>query len=129
MTDENIPSLDSVTAEFITNLFQEVMTGIHAQVEQRLQTVEKSIESIEKQIASLILGYGEQAVFMEALVAQIAYSTDEARAAFHNDVSKSRREMLEVMQHASKGILADQDQNLATAVADMVESELSNPDS
>ena len=55
MTEENIPSLDSVTAEFITNLFQEVMTGIHAQVEQRLQAVEKSIESIEKQIASLLI--------------------------------------------------------------------------
>lgn len=127
--NEEIPSLDSVTAEFITNLFKDVMTGIHAQTEDRLKIIEKSIESLEKQIATLVLGYGEQAVFMEALVAQIAYSSDEARAAFHNDVSQARKEMLEVMQSASKGILADEDQNIATAIADLAESKLSNSES
>jgi hypothetical protein len=127
--NEEIPSLDSVTAEFITNLFKDVMTGIHAQTEDRLKIIEKSIESLEKQIATLVLGYGEQAVFMEALVAQIAYSSDEARAAFHNDVSQARKEMLEVMQSASKGILADEDQNIATAIADLAESKLSDSES
>ncbi len=127
--NEEIPSLDSVTAEFITNLFKDVMTGIYAQTEDRLKTIEKSIESLEKQIATLVLGYGEQAVFMEALVAQIAYSSDEARAAFHNDVSQARKEMLEVMQSASKGILADEDQNIATAIADLAESKLSDSES
>ena len=123
---EQIPTLDSVTAEFITNLFKDVMTGIYAQTEDRLKNIEKSVEALEKQIATLVLGYGEQAVFMEALVAQIAYSTDEAREAFHNDVSKARKEMLEVMQSASKGILADEDQNIATAIADLAESKLFN---
>lgn len=123
---EEIPTLDSVTAEFITNLFKDVMTGIYAQTEDRLKNIEKSVEALEKQIATLVLGYGEQAVFMEALVAQIAYSTDEARKAFHNDVSKARKEMLEVMQSASKGILADEDQNIATAIADLAESKLFN---
>lgn len=127
--NEDIPALDAVTAEFITNLFRDVMTGIYAQTEDRLKNIEKSVESLEKQIATLVLGYGEQAVFMEALVAQIAYSSDEARTAFHNDVAQARKEMLEVMQSASKGILADEDQNIATAIADLAESKLSNPES
>jgi len=125
----NIPTLDSLTAEFITKLFQDVAQGFYVAINDKIATLEKSVESIEKQVATLILGYGEQAVFMEALIAQMAFATDEARAAFHQNISKSRKEMLEVMHSASKGILADENPNTASAVADMAQTKLSNTDS
>jgi hypothetical protein len=130
MTEENkIPQLDNLTVEFITRLFQDTLKGIHAQVEERISSLEDSIESIEKQVATLVLGYGEQAIFMEALVAQLAFATDEARQAFQKDVTQARKDMLEVMNGASKGFMAEQDPNLASAIADVVENQLHSTDS
>lgn len=122
-------TIDAATAEFITKIFQDVAQGIYTQIVDKVATLETTVESLEKQLATLVVGYGEQAVFMEALVAQIAFASNEAKSQFYEDVKNGRREMLEVMQNASKTILADSDPNLASAVADVVSSKLSDPDS
>lgn len=129
MTDNNIPDFDAKTAEFFTKLFQDTMNGVYAQIIDRINTLEESVAGFEKQIATLVLGYGEQAVFMEALVAQLAFASEEARRQFQDDVSRARKDMLEVMNSASKGFMAEQDEGLATAIADMVEQQLSDTDS
>lgn len=121
--------LDQSTVDFITKFFQDLLTGFAARTEDRIQQLEDSVEAIEKQIANLVLGYGEQAVFMEALVAQMAFATDDARKAFHEDLAQARKNMLEVMQNASKGILADEDQKLASAITDLASSKLSDTNS
>jgi uncharacterized protein (DUF2164 family) len=128
MTDSN-EHLDQHTAEFLTNFFQQVITGLAAQVEDRLKVLEESVESMEKQIATLILSYGEQAVFTEALVGQMAFATDEARKAFHQSLQDSRKQMFEVMQNASKGFLADENPGVASAVTDLAAEKLSDTDS
>lgn len=125
----NESTIDAATAEFITKLFQDVAQGIYTQIVDKVATLETTVESLEKQLATLVVGYGEQAVFMEALVAQIAFASNEAKSQFYEDVKNGRREMLEVMQNASKTILADSDPDLASAVADVVSSKLSDPDS
>lgn len=118
--------ISSAEEPFFSRLMQDFLSGIFAQVQDKVLKIEQNIEQIEKQIASLVLGYGEQAVFMEALVAQIAYSTDEARIKFHEDLNKARRQMLEVMQDASKEFLVDDDQNIATTITEMAGEKLSN---
>ena len=125
MSDNNV-SLDQNTIEFLTNFYGDLVKGIIVKFEDRINSIEKSIESIEKQVATLVLGYGEQAVFMEALVAQMAFATDDARKTFHQDLANARKQMLEVMQDASRGFLADEDQNLATAITDLVAEKLSD---
>ena len=127
MSDDN-EHLDQHTAEFMTKFFQDVIGGLASQIEDRLSVLETSIEAIEKQIATLIISYGEQAVFTEALVGQMAFASDEARKAFHEALSESRRNMLEVMQNASKGILADENPGVASALTDVVTEKLSNTD-
>lgn len=129
MTDENIPDFDAQTAEFFTRLFQDTMNGVYAQIIDRINKIEENVTAFEKQIATLVLGYGEQAVFMEALVAQLAFASDEARKQFQDDVSRARKDMLEVMNNASKGFVAEQDEGLASALADVVEQQLSDADS
>ena len=62
MSDDN-EHLDQHTAEFMTKFFQDVIGGLASQIEDRLSVLETSIEAIEKQIATLIISYGEQAVF------------------------------------------------------------------
>ena len=127
MSNDN-EHLDEHTAEFMTKFFQDVIGGLASQIEDRLSVLETSIEAIEKQIATLIISYGEQAVFTEALVGQMAFASDEARKAFHEALSESRRNMLEVMQNASKGILADENPGVASALTDVVTEKLSNTD-
>jgi hypothetical protein len=130
MTNEsNIPDFDQETAEFFARLFQDSLSGIKAQLIDRVAIMEESLEKMEKQVATLILGYGEQAVFMEALVAQIAFASDDARRTFQEDVTRARKQMLEVMNDASKGFLADDDPGVAAALGDLAERKLSDTDS
>ena len=126
---ENKEHLDSATAEFLTKFFQDIINALAAQVEDRLKKLEDSVESMEKQIATLILSYGEQAVFTEALVGQLAFATDEARKAFHDSLQQSRKQMFEVMQNASKGFLADENPGVASAVTNLVDEKLSDSES
>lgn len=128
MSEENIPNFDAATAEFFSRLFKDSIQGIAAQLVERMNKLEEQVEAFDKQIATLVLGYGEQAVFMEALVAQLAFATDAARKQFQEDISRARKDMLEVMQNASKGLLADEDPGLASALADMAESKLADSD-
>jgi hypothetical protein len=128
MTDTNIPEFDNATAEFFTRLFQDTMNGLAAQVLDRMAKLESDMEEMEKRVATLVLGYGEQAVFMEALVGQLAFSTDAARQKFQEDVTVARQQMLEVMSSASKGFLAEQDESLAAAIADLVDEQSPSTD-
>lgn len=125
MTDIN-GSFDQATVDFLVKFFQDLMTSFVVKTEDRLVAVENSVEALEKQVATLVLAYGEQAVFMEALVAQIAFATDEARSKFHEDINAARKSMLEVMRDASNGIMADDNQNIAKPLADMAEQKLSD---
>lgn len=125
MNDMN-GNFDQATVDFLVKFFQDLMTSFVVKTEDRLVAVENSVEALEKQVATLVLAYGEQAVFMEALVAQVAFATDEARSKFHEDINAARRSMLEVMRDASTGIMADDNQNIAKPLADMVEQELSD---
>ena len=121
-----IPELDISTVEFLTQLFQDSIVLIKSDFDLRIEKIEKVIESIEKQIATLVVGYGEQAVFMEALIGQLVFATDEERKNFNTNLSQARKDMLEVMAYASKDILATDNQGLATALGDMAEEQLLN---
>lgn len=124
--DQSSSGVNDDVITVFTQLFHDSMTGVYAQVQDRLAKIEKSVEDLEKQVATLVLGYGEQAVFMEALVAQVAFAGDEARKKFHDDINEARRAMLEVMRDASTSFLADQNQNLAAALGDLAEQQLSD---
>jgi hypothetical protein len=65
-------------------------------------------------------------VFLEALLAQISFATEDQQKVFQNNVSQARREMLKVMQDGSKTLVAQQDERLASAINDVVESKSSD---
>lgn len=124
--NDPIPALDQVTVEFLTNLFQESIVLMQANFDSRISEIEKNVESIEKQIATLVVGYGEQAVFMEALIGQLVFASDEERKNFNNNLASARKEMLEVMSNASETLLARDNQGLASAITDVVEEQSSS---
>lgn len=98
-----------------------VLTVTDTAVE-RFAELDSKIESMEKQIATLVVGFGEQAVFLEALLAQIAFATEEEQKTFQANVNQARKEMLKVMQDGSKTLVAREDERLASALNDVVES-------
>jgi hypothetical protein len=127
MTEKDpIPDLDQTTVEFLTQLFQDSIVLMKSNFDLRFQEIEKNIESIEKQIATLVVGYGEQAVFMEALIGQLVFASDEERKNFNSNLASARKDMLEVMSSASKDLLARDSQRLASAISNVVKEQPSN---
>lgn len=126
MTDYK--DLDENTIKTVTAIFQEVVGNALNLISDRISEIEQRIDLHDQQMANLIIGYGEQAVFMEALVAQLAFANDEQRSNFNESLSEARRKMLEVMQDASANNLADEDANLASAVENLAAEKLSNSD-
>ena len=120
----SIPQIDEATVKAVMSIVEEVMGSAVVRFSEKLQELENRINSIDEQIATLIIGYGEQAVFMEALVAQMAFATDQERTSFNNSLTEARKKMLEVMRDASAANLADEDPNLASAVEDLVNQKL-----
>ena len=87
---------------------------------------DKKLESLEKQIATLVVGFGEQAVFLEALLAQLSFASDEEQKAFQQNVATARREMFKVMKDGSETLVAREDERLASAITNVVDSKSSD---
>ena len=127
MTDKNY-DIDDHTATLLTKLFQDFALAIQARYEERVSNLEKMLEAIDKQMATIIVGYGEQASFIEALVSQLAFATDDQRKSFHETLSETRKKMLEVMQSAAEGFVADENPDLAAAITELVKDQSFNSD-
>lgn len=98
---------------------ESIILAVATKMEERLNDYEIRLEQIEKQIATLVVGFGEQAVFMEALIGQVAFSTEEAKKAFNSSLSDSRKQMLQIMREGADDFLGTTDPNLASAIEDL----------
>ena len=121
---EELPEIFNITE--LKDYLESLVYTITSNVNDTFSELDKKIESMEKQIATLVIGFGEQAVFLEALLAQIAFATEDAQEAFHKNVNEARREMLKVMQDGSKTLVASEDERLASAINDVVASKSSD---
>lgn len=125
MSDQNNNN-SSMSTEELKSYVEEVIISLSKLTDSRIKEIDDKLESFEKQIATLVVGFGEQAVFLEALLAQISFATEDQQKVFQNNVSQARREMLKVMQDGSKTLVAQQDERLASAINDVVESKSSD---
>jgi len=111
-------TIDIALDNLLNTLSKEVISKFHE--------LEEKIESIEKQVATLVLAYGEQAVFMEALIGQIAFSTQEAQSSFHETLKQARKSMLEVMKDGSEAFVAGSDKNVGESINNLATEKLSD---
>jgi ABC-type transporter Mla subunit MlaD len=125
MSDQNNND-SSMSTEELKSYVEEVIISLSKLTDSRIKEIDDKLESFEKQIATLVVGFGEQAVFLEALLAQISFATEDQQKVFQNNVSQARRELLKVMQDGSKTLVAQQDERLASAINDVVESKSSD---
>lgn len=124
MSDNLNQDIDSVS--LLRKDMENLFVLMSDRFEARLQEVESAIEDVEKQVATLVIGYGEQAVFMEALIAQLAFSSPEAQKAFTANVSENRKKMFEAMKEGAPGILGPENEDLASAITNLADQKLSD---
>ena len=121
----NINSVNSsMDEQRLKSYLEDIIVSLTHLTNDKIKEVESKIESMEKQIATLVIGFGEQAVFLEALLAQLSFATEEQQQTFQQNVATARREMLKVMQDGSKTLVADENEHLASAIEHVGESKL-----
>jgi len=132
MSDDNVTS-DSINdnssdsdAASLKRYVEDIFISFSRLTDSKFAEFDKKIESLEKQIATLVVGFGEQAVFLEALLAQISFASEEQQKAFQENVTNARREMLKVMKDGSETLVAREDERLASAITDVVDSKSSD---
>lgn len=68
---------------------------------EELEFFEKKLDAIEQQIATITVGYAEQAVLVEALIGQLQFEGEERQKAFKEKVLETRDLMLETLEYTS----------------------------
>jgi hypothetical protein len=115
-----LPPLTEI--EELKRLLNELVIGLAAKFDEKINQIEKTMEDYEKQSATLIVGFGEQAVFLEALMGQLQFATSEAQKDFHDTLNNSRKQMLNIMKDGARDLVADENEGLASAIEDVVDS-------
>lgn len=108
--------------EELKKLLNEVVLTLAAKFDQKISEIEKMMEDYEKQVATLIVGFGEQAVFLEALLGQLQFATPEAQKDFHDTLNNSRKQMLTIMKEGARDLVADENERLASTIEDLADS-------
>lgn len=119
MSQENF-YVPETEIEVLRKSFNDVVVALAAQFDTKLNQLDKTMEAYEKQLAVLATGFAEQAVFIEALIAQIQFSTVDERKSFHESVSEARKKMFDIMKEGVNGTVADDNPRLAAAIEDVV---------
>jgi hypothetical protein len=128
MTENNeLPPLTEI--EKLHQLVNELIIAVAAKFDSKIEEIQNLMESYEKQVATLVIGFGEQAVFLEALLGQIQFGTEEAQKNFHETLSTSRKQMLQVMKEGARDLVASDNERLASAIEDLAEAKSSDPSS
>jgi hypothetical protein len=110
----------------VVKLIQDILIGINTQYQARFKELEDKIEKIEQQNATLVLAYGETTVFVESLVAQLAFASEEEQNRFTQNLAENRKSMLEVMQSAAEGFLGSDNPVAGSTISNLVEQKLSD---
>jgi hypothetical protein len=122
--ENSIPEYTEI--EFLRKTINDLVLAMAAQFDNKIEKLDKVMESYEQQIATLATGFAEQAVFIEALLGQLNFASDEAKRNFHDSVHDARQKMFNIMKEGANGIVADQNPRLASAIEDVVDSKSSD---
>ena len=103
-----------------------MLDTLNKTVQSSFSDLDNRVESLEKQMATLVLAYGEQAVFMEALISQISFASEQAQQSFHETLKEARKSMLEVMKDGAQNLVAPSDPLVGQAIVNMASEKLSD---
>jgi len=124
MSDDN-----SIEKDDVVKLIQDIIVGVNAQYQVRFKELEDRLDKFEQQIATLVLAYGETSVFVETLVAQLAFASEEEQKNFTTNLAENRKTMLEVMQNAANSVVASESPIAGSTISNLAEQKLSEANS
>jgi hypothetical protein len=76
--------------------------------QEELDLFGKKLDALEQQVATITVGFAEQAVLVEALISQLEFETEERQLAFKDKVLSTRDLMLETLEYTAD-VLEDGD--------------------
>ena len=68
---------------------------------EELELHNSKVEALEQQLATVTVGFAEQAVLIEALLFQLQYENEERQKSFQEKVMELRAMMLETLEYTS----------------------------
>lgn len=68
---------------------------------EELELHSSKVEALEQQLATVTVGFAEQAVLLEALLFQLQYEDEERQKSFQEKVMELRTMMLETLEYTS----------------------------
>ena len=101
--------------DHVKNITSRYVEMIEQLINQRLDLMDKTIESLERQLATLAVAFGEQAVVLESLVGQLQYASPEEREIFHNTIKEKRQDMIDALKEGAD-VFSGEDPSIAAAV-------------
>ena len=114
--------LELTEIEFLRKSVNDIVMALAAQFDNKLEKIDQTMQAYEEQIAILSTGFAEQAVFIEALLAQLNFASEESKKLFHDSIQEARQKMFKIMKEGANGIVAEQNPRLASALEDVVDS-------
>lgn len=114
--------LELTEIEFLRKSVNDIVMALAAQFDNKLEKIDQTMQAYEEQIAILSTGFAEQAVFIEALLAQLNFASEESKKLFHDSIQEARQKMFKIMKEGANGIVAEQNPRLASAIEDVVDS-------
>jgi len=115
-------NIELTEIEFLRKSVNDIVMALAAQFDNKLEKIDQTMQAYEEQIAILSTGFAEQAVFIEALLAQLNFASEESKKLFHDSIQEARQKMFKIMKEGANGIVAEQNSRLASAIEDVVDS-------
>jgi hypothetical protein len=105
---------------------QTIFIALSNEIEKRLKEKDEQMEKMQEQFALLFAGYAEQASVIENILVTFLSDDPEKEKQFRQNLSDSRRQFLEMLKEGAEDVLAGEDPNLASTLADVVDKKLSD---
>jgi archaellum component FlaC len=116
MTDSNVASQAD-----LNHFYSKISTTFESferYFEDQVKLIEARLEAIDKQIATLVVGYAEQAIFIDALMSQLENEPTDKQDAFRAKVQELRKTMMSVLDYTSD-VLEDRATDIAGSMENM----------
>lgn len=114
---------DGVTQEDLDEAVNQILNGVttvSSVLHERLVSAEATIDSLEKQLAALIVSFGEVSAIADALAGHVIRSADEADInEFQKDVQKLKATMMETLR-GNVQRMGEENPDFAEAMAGLV---------
>ena len=120
--ETSVPQYSEIELMQIAN--KDLLLALAAQFDAKISKLETMMESYEQQIAVLATGFAEQAVFIEAMLGQITFPSEESKKNFHNSLHEARQKMYTIMRQGASELVEDGNPRLAEALENVVDSKI-----